>query len=177
MGKIVTIFLIIIGIGSAQAQDVLKDNFNIELNLIGIGVNYEKTIADNFTVNGQIGYAGSLFKGVTKDVEYLFTTIIEVEPRFYHNFSKRVQKGKKTTNNSANYFGLGLTFIPDWLTTNNERNIKVAQSFNLIPKYGLRRRISGGLSFDFAFGIGYQWNENRDNGFIPELELGLSYSF
>lgn len=177
MKNLSVLFLATISFIFSRAQEKPEDNFNVELNVIGLSLNYEKAIIDNFTVNGQVGYVGGLFKGVTKDVLYIFTPAIEVEPRIYYNFSKRAEKGKNVSNNSANYFSLGLNYIPGLLTSGNEREIEADQSFNVIPRYGLRRSIKGGFSFDFAIGAGYQWNKDVANGFVPDLELGISYSF
>jgi hypothetical protein len=175
MKKILTIaFIFTMFISFSQENRNTEDIFGIKVGLIGGWINYEKALNKNLTINGEIGYEGGFLKGINSKVDYVFTTIFSVEPRYYYNFEKRQNKGKKTDNNSANYISSEFFYVSDLLSSTNRENLGVNKSFGIIPKYGLRRTISGNLSFEFAFGIGYAWGENNINGVTSALDLRLN---
>jgi hypothetical protein len=175
MRKILTvIFIITIFSAHSQENNKLEDLFGLKVGLIGGWISYEKALNNNFTLNGEIGYEGAFLKGTNNKTDYVFTTIFSIEPRYYYNFSKRQEKGKKTKNNSANYIGSELFYVPDLLSSTNRKNLDINKSFGIIPKYGLRRNISDSLVFEFAIGIGYTWGENDINGVTSALDLRLN---
>lgn len=157
---------------SIQGQDRLEEKLNVRLGLIGGWVSYDKPLGGPFLLNTELGYVGGIIGG-----NFLFTSILEIEPRYYYNIDKRIQKGKSVKNNSANYIAVHLSYLPDFLTSTKYKSTSIERSFNVIPTYGLRRNISGGLNFDFEIGLGYQINNGTGNNVVPNLGLGLSYSF
>ncbi len=82
--------------------------------------NMKKLYPINFTAVGTLDYLGGFkysysdFYG--SDFEYILTTNIALEGRYYYNFDRRIGKGKNTKNNSGNYIALKGTYTPDWLT-------------------------------------------------------------
>lgn len=163
---------------NAQEKQKLEDIFSIETGLIGIWINYEKTLSDRFTINTEFGYAGGILKGTyDRSVDYIFTSILSLEPRYYYNFGKRVEKAKNVTNNAANYFTAEFYYVPDWLTKTNRLNAGIESNFGIIPKYGFRRNLTQNLNFDFAVGLGYSSAKYRDNNLQTALDIRLSYSF
>lgn len=124
-----------------------------------------------------MGYSGGLMKGTDQKLDYILTTKIIVSPRYYYNIEKRFKNGKKTMNNSANFIAIDLSYLPDWGTSTNRKNVGVDKSFAIIPKYGLRRAISKNLNFHFDFGVGYQWNDQNNKGLDVSLTLMLDLNF
>lgn len=159
---------------SLKAQQNLTENINFKIGVLGSWLAYEKPLGESFLLDAEFGYLG----GILND-EFIFTSTIELEPRYYYNLNKRIQKNKNTKNNSANYLALQMSYIPDFLTatTKNNSNIDVLRTFSAIPTYGLRRNISGGLNFDFEIGIGYLWAKDFNNEVTANLLIGLSYVF
>ena len=149
----------------------------IKIGLIGGWLSYEKAISENFTIDTEIGYGGGFMKGTDDKTDYIFTLIISAEPRYYYNFNKRIEKGRKTLNNSANYLSAELFYVPDLLTATNRNNVTVNKSFGIIPKWGFRRSLSEKINFEFAIGIGYAWGENNIDGLTSALDLKFGYSF
>lgn len=173
MRKKTVVFLFAIClVQSIQGQEGLEDKFNIRVGLIGGWVSYDKPLGGSFLLNSEIGYVGGIIGG-----NFLFTSILEIEPRYYYNVDKRIQKGKSIKNNSASYLAMHFSYLPDFLTSTKYASTNIEKSFNIIPTYGLRRNISGGLNFDFEIGLGYQVNNGTENNVVPNLGLGLSYSF
>lgn len=156
---------------SLHAQEGLKENFNIKVGVLGCWVAYEKPLSDAFLLNAEIGYTGGILNS-----ELIFTSTIALEPRYYYNINKRIKKDKNIEHNSANYFALQLSYVPDILTV-TKNNINVVKTFGLVPTYGLRRNISGGFNFDFEFGVGYLWSKELENEVTSNLFIGFSYVF
>ncbi len=179
MKKIIILaFLGITLFSNAQEKQELKDLFSVEAGLIGVWINYEKTLSDKFTLNTEFGYAGGILKGTNgHSLDYLFTTIFSLEPRYYYNFNKRLEKEKNITNNSANYLAIDFSYVPDWFTETNRQGASITSSTNIIPKWGFRRNIIQNLNFDFATGLGYSSASHRDYNLQIALDIRLSYSF
>jgi hypothetical protein len=178
MKKIFFFFGFIIAI-SICAQEKATDVFNAKIGLIGAWISYEKAVSPEFTINGEIGYEGGFFYSdwIDNDLNYVFTTTLSLEGRFYYNFKHRIEKEKNTKNNSANYLALEATYTPDWGTAENSKNINVLKTFSVIPKYGLRRNLSEKFNFEFAVGPGYQWTENGNDGAILGIDVKFGYNF
>ena len=179
MGKIIVIVLMgITTFSIAQEKQKLEDIFSVEIGLIGGWINYEKTLNEKFTLNTEFGYAGGILKGTNgHSLDYIFTTIFSLEPRYYYNFNKRLEKEKNITNNSANYLAIDFSYVPDWFTETNRQGAGVTSSISIIPKWGFRRNIIQNLNFDFATGLGYSSAKYRENNLQTVLDIRLSYSF
>lgn len=154
-----------------------EDIFGAQVGLIGGWIHYEKSFKNNFTADASVGYFGGFLQGTDSKLDYVFTSSISVEPRYYYNFNKRVEKGKRTTNNAANFLAVNLSYIPDIGTTTNRSNVSIDPSFIILPKYGLRRTLSNVLNFHFAAGIGYQWSTRNSDGVTLGIDLKLDFNF
>lgn len=178
--RIITIvFVIASNLIFAQNTETLVDRFSIKAGIIGVSTAYEKVFNDHFTINSEISYQGGFFWGTRyeDDFNYIFTTVLSVEPRYYYNVEKRLNKGKTLNNNAANFISANVYYVPDWLTSSNHENVDVVKTFGIIPKYGLNRNISKNINFEFAFGIGYAWGEDNYNDIALALDLRLSFDF
>ncbi len=176
MKKILTVlFLCIIFNAQSQESKHVENIFSIKAGAIGAWISYEKAFDAKFTVNSEIGYEGGMLKGTDDKIDYVFTTILSVEPRYYYNLNKRQAKGKNTNKNSANYLGAELLYVPDIFSATNRNNVYINKALSIIPKYGLRRSITNKLIFEFAFGVGYSWIENSQNGLTATMDLRINF--
>ena len=84
-----------------------------------------------------------------EDTAMLFVQL-NIEPRWYYGYIKRMQRNQITTNNSSDFLSLSL------LTTHpfTEVKMKNATMFTLLPKWGLRRALGKHFIFEFALGYG-----------------------
>lgn len=158
---------------SLFAQEKATDLFNANISVIGIGIQYEKALSDNFTAVGSLDYMGGFrysysdFYG--SDFDYILTTSLSLEGRYYYNFDRRIGKGRNTKNNSGNYIALKGNFIPDWLTASNGDRLNVNPQGSLTVNYGLKRSFAQNFFYEFYTGLGlafYQEDKlNWDNEF------------
>lgn len=158
---------------SLFAQEKATDLFNANISVIGIGIQYEKALSDNFTAVGSLDYMGGFrysysdFYG--SDFDYILTTSLSLEGRYYYNFDRRIDKGRNTKNNSGNYIALKGNFIPDWLTASNGDRLNVDPQGSLTVNYGLKRSFAQNFFYEFYTGLGlafYQEDKlNWDNEF------------
>ncbi len=178
--KTTTLITILIS-SLAFSQEKATDVFTAKAGLIGAWAGYEKALSSNFTINGEIGYEGGFSYVYSStfgsNLRYAFSTVFSLEGRYYYNFNKRIEKGKSTTNNAANFLGLEFSYAPDLGTIKNSDNYEFLRSFSIIPKYGFRRNLSDKFNFEFAAGPGYQWTENGNHGMILGLDARFGFVF
>ena len=183
---------------SLFAQEKATDLFNANISVIGIGIQYEKALSDNFTAVGSLDYMGGFrysysdFYG--SDFDYILTTSLSLEGRYYYNFDRRIGKGRNTKNNSGNYIALKGNFIPDWLTASNGGRLNVNPQGSLTVNYGLKRSFAQNFFYEFYTGLGlafYQedklnWDNELQNynsskkteiGTIIDLGFRVGYNF
>lgn len=183
---------------SLFAQEKATDLFNANISVIGIGIQYEKALSDNFTAVGSLDYMGGFrysysdFYG--SDFDYILTTSLSLEGRYYYNFDRRIGKGRNTKNNSGNYIALKGNFIPDWLTASNGGRLNVNPQGSLTVNYGLKRSFAQNFFYEFYTGLGlafYQedrlnWDNEFQNynsskkteiGTIIDLGFRVGYNF
>lgn len=153
----------------------IENILSVKAGFMGAWLGYEKSITKTFSVNTEVGYEGGLTGG-SGDIDFILTSSLSLEPKFYYNYFNRLKKGKKVNNNSANHLSVELIYIPDFLTTTDKDNIEVMETFSIVPKWGMRRSISQKLFFDFAVGAGYYWGENDNNGTAAALDLRVGYT-
>jgi hypothetical protein len=179
MKKIILVaFMGVVIFSNAQEKQKLEDIFSVEAGLIGVWINYEKVLSNNFTLDTEFGYTGGVLRGTNnRSIDYIFTTIFSFEPRYYYNFNKRLLEERSITNNSANYFTVQFYYVPNWLTESNRQGAGVESNFGIIPKWGFRRNLVQNLNFDFAIGIGYSSAKYREKHIQTALDIRLSYSF
>lgn len=146
-----------------------------------LGVSYEKKFRKNISFYSMIGLLGYYGGGSISQANYgvssyyVLTPQITVQPRFYHNLSKRAASDKNTNYNSANYVGLSARFYDEGLfITNAEDFPKGPAIFDLMLSYGLQRSFFNRLNFDMAIQPGIEFTSKGAEVFIGiNLQLGF----
>ncbi|MET3731329.1 hypothetical protein [Moheibacter stercoris] len=161
------------------SQEKATDIFSVKAGLIGAWIGYEKSLSENFTLSGEIGYEGGFFGGEAwKDnFSYVLTSTFSIDGKYYYNFDRRIEKDKNTIHNAANYIGLEMQYVPDFGTISGTDNVEVVPSLSVYSKYGLKRNLSNHINFEFALGPGYRWADNGSSGFTVGLDLRFGYNF
>lgn len=180
MKKIFVLFSFIVSI-TLFSQEKASDVLSAKVGLIGAWLSYEKAVSPSITLVGEVGYEGGFSYSYSStfgsDLKYAFSTVFSLEGRYYYNFNKRIEKGKNTMNNAANFFGLEMSYAPDLGTIKNSDNYEFLKSFTIAPKYGFRRNLSEKFNFEFAAGPGYQWGENGNDGVVLSVDARFGFIF
>jgi hypothetical protein len=160
------------------AQEKATDLFNTNIKFIGIGIQYEKSLSYNFTAVGTIDYIGG-FSYTTDwngegDLNYIFTTSLNLEGRYYYNFDRRISKGKNTKNNSANYIALKGIYIPDLFTSASD-NKTVDPQGSVVINYGLKRSFSKNFFYEFYTGLGIAFYQDKNYYYDFNYETQTEY--
>lgn len=173
-GLILIPIFILISICVFAQSDRTINTHTAKATFIGLSYSYEQAIAQKSTVNFEMMLAGGFGSDFMNGTYWLIVPVMRVEPRYYYNFTKRFEKGKKTINNSANYLSISSDYQFETGIGSKAHSIG---TFNIIPKWGMKRTIGNHFIFEFAAGIGAQKSENNNWKAAPGLDLKLGYSF
>lgn len=155
----------------------LENLFSANINVIGAGFTYERVVGEKFTTHFNASYqlvGLSPGSGDNGDIDLTFAGNFSLAGRYYYNRERRLNKGKKLTQNAGNYLAGEFQVIPDFLINTEEDFINYLTTYTVGAKYGLRRNIAKNLNYEFEFGVGYVFTE-RDNLVLPLLEFKLQY--
>ncbi|RXG14044.1 hypothetical protein DSM03_101159 [Leeuwenhoekiella aestuarii] len=190
MRKLLLVFTIVCAQFQSFAQEEISAAASVEQSLwslqgtlFGVWFTNEAKFSDEVVLRSQVGLTGGYTQGYVTDYNYLYMLIpeIEIEPRWYHSIKSRAEKGRHTSNNSADYVSLKTTFQPDWFTIGNDHKDDVISSLALAGNAGMRREIWNNFSFELAAGVGVAYDledQNADDFFLfPDFHFLLSYSF
>ncbi len=161
---------------SQEDESVLKkDIISADIGLLSVWLNYERHLSGDFTLKSSLGVGFGLEKGSNIDgTIYSFTPIVRAEPRYYYNFNRRIEKGKKTVYNAANYFALTAQYLfKPFITTNSPYRTYQGEA-SLVPKWGIKRTIGQRFNFEFAFGVGLSFSKAETNGHVA-IDLRFGY--
>ncbi|WP_076752689.1 hypothetical protein [Elizabethkingia anophelis] len=168
-------------LGKAQNSNVEKNITGIQVGLFGVDLYNEIKIFDKTTLRAELSLFPAIWGGdLYAKTGFAFYPALTIEPKYYYNISKRSENGKNTKNNSANYFGLQVRYIPDWFVISNTKNLSLANQINFIPTYGFRRNFSNNFNYEFKAGIGYGatfGNYYNTSGAVLDLSFKIGYDF
>ena len=154
-----------------------KDIISADIGFIGTWVNYEKHLNGLFTLKSSLGLEGSFGQGFISEGKtwIAFIPTVRLEPRYYYNLNRRLNLGKKTLFNGANYFAVTAAYYSG-LIISNVSDITSEKGISLTPKWGIQRTIGQKISFQFAFGPGiYITKVNTGTTFGLDLRLGYNF--
>ena len=108
----------------------------------------------------------------------------------YYNLNKRAAKGRSSTLNSGNYFGmiaqldmLGMTYMNEKTGWGEDQIIYKDSYFDtsvyltLVPKWGFNRRLSKSYLFHLDLGARFVYDFDKEVGIGIHLKTGFSYKF
>jgi hypothetical protein len=169
---------------TAQDASVEKSIYGLQTGILGIWAHNESRIADKFAIRSEVGFDAGFFGGgfSESNVGYVFTPVLTVEPRWYYNLKKRDSKGRRTANNSANFFTAKINYHPDWFTISSDDRI-VFNQVAVIPTWGIRRVLGKHFTYEAAIGLGYRYTFRKNHGFSSnvgetavDLDLRIGYT-
>lgn len=149
-------------------------NSQFSLNLLAPSAEYELSISDRSSIDMNLGVGFAYHKSSYSGEAYGFFPGFEVQYRYYYNFEKRYDKGKKTSENSANYIAgiasitSGDPIIGDLQYTNDYGGF-------IGPAWGLQRVYGSGFKLNLNLGLGLGFNDSEDIYFTPLFGLQLGW--
>lgn len=153
-----------------SGQEGVEKIHNIKLTFLGLSYAFEKPVSVRSVINFEVGFASSFEYNIISD--YLeFSPYLNIEPRFYYNYLYRPDRGKKVTNNSANFLALSFRYHHG-ISTESE----IGNLFGFRPKGGLRRPLGNHFVFEFAVGMGIYY-ATGEGSIKPSPGIDLKFCF
>jgi len=194
--KIIILSLVfVLSLVSVNAQEsnqvsVEESLYGIQTGVLGFWGHTERRLANKIALRAEIGLDAALFGGSIyfedNRINYAFTPVITIEPRWYYNIGKRFEKGKAMDKNSANFFTISFSYNPDLFVISNVDNVNVFNQIRIVPKWAIKRTIAKHLTYEAGIGLGYRYAffDEQDYFFPPDkgsavldLHIRLGYSF
>lgn len=168
MRKIILLGFILISL-IAKAQEVEKVSveknlYGVQLGLLSSGIYYETQLQRKISFRTEIGLSLVLSSkdyadpAIKDENTTLIAPYITFEPRYYYGLDRRKRLGKKTYNNSSNYFSLASSYLSAKTPIIQNGNFDVVSAITIFPKYGIHRAFAKHFNYEFSAGFGYQYN-------------------
>ncbi|MGB7786036.1 MAG: hypothetical protein WBL27_08050 [Salinimicrobium sp.] len=182
-------FLFVTHYSWTQEQEMVDESiYGLQIGMLGVWAHNELRLHGNTSLRTEVGFDTGLFSSNADysgtDVGVVFIPSISLEPRFYYNLRKRINKGKNITKNSGNFIALRLNYRPDWFTLSNVDNTSVADNIAIIPKWGIKRTFWNHLTYELGAGVGYRKYFLKQYGYMEnpgetalDLHIRLGYTF
>lgn len=191
MKRIIWLIALILSAPMAMGQDLLDFNnpaileveeygrpaevtsgHAVSLSVLGLEYSYEWALKGSWSLILRAGVpsvlvdSSSSYDGTSISLNFNFGPRpgLSLEPRYYHNLQKRYLAGKKTANNSANYFSV----LTKAYTSVGALNL------SLIPTYGIRR---GGDHWFQEYSFGVALHTRSVAALLPHLGFRFGYTF
>ena len=157
-------------ISEGKGKPKIVENFQVKLNLLSPGIDFEIALFPNQTLVGGVGL------GLAYNEEgYAFGLAVNSEYRYYHNLKRRIRNNKTIAGNSGNYLGAARKIFFDPLIFATDIP---GSDFNIGyygALYGIQRTFKKGLNVDISSGVGYYLGDGVSSGFGPILNLKLGW--
>lgn len=176
-----SICLLFISITKAQstAENNSGDPFalvNLErhqfnFNLISPGFSYEFGLFKNQTISTGVGFGIA-----TYEPGFALGLVLNNRYRYYHNFNRRINKGRNVSGNSGNYIAAAQAIYFSQLRL--ATNITGPNDFNVGfygMVYGVQRTYKSGFNFNAELGAGYYQGDGVDSGIGPMLHFTFGW--
>lgn len=183
---LLTIILCVIALNvKSQEASVEKAVFGIQTGFLGVWTHGEFKLSNRIALRGEIGIDAGIAGGNNYDeTVYLSAPVITLEPRWYYNLNKRVNKSRRIDGNSGNFISIKSSYHPDMLISSSEDNIVFINDLTIVPTWGIRRNIGNHFNYETGIGIGYVYYFEKKNVTLAEksdiavnLHLRIGYRF
>lgn len=176
-------FSLLTFLGKAQSTNVEKNISGVQIGLFGLDLYNEIRIAEKTTLRAEASLFPAIWGGDTYGkTGFALYPALTLQPKYYYNIKKRSEKGKNIKNNSANYFGLQVRYVPNWfiISETEDENFSNQNQINIIPTYGFRRNFAEKFNYEFKAGLGYGatfGNDYNTSGAVFDLSIKIGYDF
>ena len=177
---LLTILLLSIFSAKAQNQNLEKNVLGLQVGLFGLDIYNESRLSENIALRSEVSFFPEMWGGdLYEKTGFAVIPALTIQPKYYYNIQKRAEKGKNIKNNSANYFGLQLRYLPDLFVISNS-DYRVSNQIHVIPTFGIRRNFSKNFNYEFKTGVGYGSTfgyDKNDSGVVIDLSFKVGFDF
>ncbi|MGQ1891034.1 hypothetical protein ACT29H_11400 [Thermophagus sp. OGC60D27] len=173
----------------SQAQDanVEKSVWGVQTLFLPLTIYNESRLTNKIALRSELSWGFFWSQNFLNDSpQWGIVPYFCLEPRYYYNFNRRLQKGKRIDGNSGNYISVYNGFQPGFRI--KSENIDFNPFIFIVPMYGLRRHIGKHFNFETAIGIGYglefetityanKTYHNTYSSILPNFRLAIGYIF
>jgi len=145
-------------------QDVSVDKslYGIQTGFWGIWVYNESRLSPKWALRSEVGLFDYL--GLAEGLH--LEPIITLEPRWYFNQARRLEKGKRIDANSGSFLAIKTSLRPSVFTIPVEPYRDVNNlSISLVPMIGSRKNIGEKWNYELGFGLGVEYYSKGVDGF------------
>tara|TARA_R100000935_G_C2835473_1_gene167842 strand:- start:1462 stop:1977 length:516 start_codon:yes stop_codon:yes gene_type:complete len=151
---------------NAQTASVEPSINSFQVGFLGIWINNETKLTNAVALRAELGLDSALWGGTHYTrTGYLFTPVLTLEPRWFYNLNKRLEKSKRIDGNSGNFISLKTSYHPDWFVISNYDEQEVVSDISVVPTWGIRRNIGSHFNYETGIGIGYRYSFFKREGF------------
>lgn len=139
------------------------ERHQFKFDLLSLGLSYELGLFRNQSVSTSLGLATA-----TYEEGYAFGLTTNNRYRYYHNFQRRIDKGKNVSGNSGDYIAAAQAVFFSQLRIST--NIDGPKDFNLGfygMVYGIQRTFENGFNFNAEVGAGLYKGDGVPDGYGP----------
>ena len=160
-----------------EATSLKKSITSVDLDILAPEVSYERHLKGLFTLKSALAFGYSFGQSIFSNGTYfILTPILISEPRYYYNFTHRIEKGKKTSYNASEYFALTASYAADIVIKSDSGSVRGGDpEFSLIPKLGFKRTVGRKFFFEVSSGIGVSFRKNKNSGAYG-IDLRFGYN-
>ena len=195
--KILLTVVLLLGIFStgtkAQNASVEENVWGVQALMLPLSVYNETKLTNSLALRSELAFGLSftsysyIESNTRSTLSWAALPFAIVEPRFYYNLNRRVEKGKRIDGNSGNYWSLFACYQPGFGISSG--GIDIFPAAYIVPTYGLRRNMGKRFNFEFAVGLGYGWEfqkydhpdgrtySNTDSGVLFNSRVAFGYLF
>lgn len=181
-----TLFLILSTLSFSQNTESVESSvYGIQIGLLGVSGYNETKLSNSIALRSELGLEMGFNisnNPYGDDVKFILIPQIRIEPRWYYNLNKRVDKGHSISKNSGNFLTLSMNYLPNLFTIDNlDYDVEVAEAISFIPKWGIKRTYGKHFTFETGIGVGYIRYLNNQvinkNEIGVDLHLRFGYTF
>ena len=167
-------------LGEASVE---KSIFGIQTGFLGIWAHNETKLANSIALRSELGFDAAIFAGSSDATDFALFPTITIEPRYYYSLKKRFEKGKNTTNNSANFITMRISYQSDAFSISSvDEDIRILNNISFIPKWAIKRTIGKHFTYETGIGLGLLYytqplafNDRRTEA-ILDLHLRVGFT-
>ncbi|SDS06779.1 hypothetical protein [Christiangramia echinicola] len=166
-------FLTFFGSLNVSSQETTTAS-QFSVNLLAPSAEYELAVAGRSTIDMNLGVGFAYHNSSYGGEAFGLFPGIEAQYRYYYNFGKRVDKGKKTSENSANYIA-GVASITSGKPIIGDLEYTDDFAGFVGPAWGLQRVYNSGFKLNLNLGLGMGFNEGGNAYLTPLFGLQLGW--